>query len=87
MNVSPRLLLVRRGQEEESFHCGRVVVATATGETVLAIGDTDAPVFPRSAIKPMQAIPLVASGAAENLVLLMPRLHLRVDLTLDHRYT
>ena len=44
----------------------RVVVATATGETVLAIGDTDAPVFPRSAIKPMQAIPLVASGAAET---------------------
>ena len=42
MNVSPRLLLVRRGQEEESFHCGRVVVATATGETVLAIGDADA---------------------------------------------
>ena len=36
MNVSPRLLLVRRGQEEESFHCGRVVVATTTGETVLA---------------------------------------------------
>ena len=66
MNVSPRLLLVRRGREEESFHCGRVVVATATGETVLAIGDTDAPVFPRSAIKPMQAIPLVASGAAET---------------------
>ena len=66
MNVSPRLLLVRRGQEEESFHCGRVVVATTTGETVLAIGDTDAPVFPRSAIKPMQAIPLVASGAAET---------------------
>ncbi len=66
MNVSPRLLLVRRGREEESFHCGRVVVATTTGETVLAIGDTDAPVFPRSAIKPMQAIPLVASGAAET---------------------
>ena len=66
MNVSPRLLLVLRGQEEESFHCGRVVVATTTGETVLAIGDADAPVFPRSAIKPMQALPLVASGAAET---------------------
>ena len=66
MNVSPRLLIVRRGQEEESFHCGRAVVATATGKIVLAIGDVEAPVFPRSAIKPMQAIPLVASGAAET---------------------
>ncbi|HBU37371.1 MAG TPA: hypothetical protein DEB70_06140, partial [Planctomycetaceae bacterium] len=66
MNVSPRLLLVRRGQEEESFHCGRAVVVTATGETVLAIGDVEARAFPRSAIKLLQAIPLVASGAAEK---------------------
>ncbi|MGI9453694.1 MAG: asparaginase [Pirellulales bacterium] len=66
MDISPRLLVVRRGQEEESFHCGRAVVATATGETVLAIGDAEARAFPRSAIKPMQAIPLVASGAAEK---------------------
>ena len=66
MNVSPRLLVVRRGHEEESFHCGRAVVATATGKIVLAIGDAEAPIFPRSAIKPMQAIPLVASGAAET---------------------
>ncbi len=66
MNVSPRLLLVRRGREQESFHCGRAVVATATGETVLAIGDVEARAFPRSAIKPLQAVPLVASGAAEK---------------------
>jgi L-asparaginase II len=66
MDVSPRLLVVRRGQEEESFHCGRAVVATATGEAVLAIGDAGAPFFPRSAIKPIQAIPLVASGAVEK---------------------
>ena len=66
MDVSPRLLVVRRGQEEESFHRGRAVVATATRETVLSIGNIEAPVFPRSAIKPIQAIPLVASGAAET---------------------
>lgn len=66
MDMSPRLLVVRRGQEEESFHRGRAVVATAMGETVLSIGDVQAPVFPRSAIKPIQAIPLVASGAAET---------------------
>ena len=66
MDISPRLLDVRRGQEEESFHCGRAVVTTATGERVLSIGDVEASVFPRSAIKPLQAIPLVASGAAEK---------------------
>ena len=66
MDMSPRLLVVRRGQEEESFHRGRAVVATALGETVLSIGNIEAPVFPRSAIKPIQAIPLVASGAAET---------------------
>ncbi len=64
LNGSPRLLVVRRGQEEESFHCGRAVVTTATGERVSSIGDVEASVFPRSAIKPIQAIPLVASGAA-----------------------
>ena len=66
MNVSPRLLLVRRGREQESFHCGRAVVVNASGETVLAIGDVEARAFPRSAIKPLQAVPLVASGAAEK---------------------
>ena len=66
MDVSPRLLVVRRGQKEESFHRGRAVVATATGETVLSIGDIEAPVFPRSAIKPIQAIQLATSGAAEK---------------------
>ncbi len=66
MDISPRLLVVRRGQEEESFHRGRAVVATASGETVLTVGNIDASVFPRSSIKPIQAIPLVASGAADK---------------------
>ena len=66
MDISPRLLVVRRGQEEESFHRGRAVVATASGETVLTVGNIGASVFPRSSIKPIQAIPLVASGAADK---------------------
>ena len=66
MEVSPRLLVVRRGQEEESFHRGRAVVTTAAGEKVLTLGAVDAPVFPRSSIKPIQAIPLVTSGAADK---------------------
>ncbi|MDE1928402.1 MAG: asparaginase, partial [Burkholderiales bacterium] len=38
----------------------------ADGALQLQIGDIDRPVFPRSAIKVLQALPLVASGAAER---------------------
>ena len=66
MNVSPRLLVVCRGTEEESFHRGRAVVVNEAGERTLSIGDVEASVFPRSCLKPIQALPLVASGAADR---------------------
>ena len=87
MEVSPRLLVVRRGQEEESFHRGRAVVATAAGEKVLTLGAVDAPVFPRSSIKPIQAIPLVTSGAADKYGFRVLRLHSHVDRMEDHHFT
>ncbi|MEO5759070.1 MAG: asparaginase, partial [Mesorhizobium sp.] len=37
----------------------------ADGKSVLEIGDTSRPVFPRSAVKAIQALPLVESGAAD----------------------
>ncbi len=43
----------------------RVIVVDADGALVLAIGDVDQPVFPRSAVKSIQALPLVESGAAD----------------------
>ena len=66
MDVSPRLLVVRRGKKEESFHRGRAVVVNEAGERILSIGDVEASVFPRSCLKPIQALPLVASGAADR---------------------
>lgn len=66
MDVSPRLLVVRRGKKEESFHRGRAVVVNEAGERILSIGDVEAAVFPRSCLKPIQALPLVASGAADR---------------------
>jgi L-asparaginase II len=36
------------------------------GERILSMGDVEATVFPRSCLKPIQALPLVASGAAEK---------------------
>lgn len=64
---APVLAEVTRGGRVESVHRGAVVVVTADGRTVLAAGDTGRPVYPRSAVKAVQALPLVASGAADAL--------------------
>lgn len=62
---SPVLVEVTRGGAIESRHRGRVVVVDRTGTVVMSWGDVEAPVYPRSAVKPLQAIPLVESGAAD----------------------
>jgi L-asparaginase II len=64
--TNPVLVEVTRGERVESRHRGSVVVIDARGRKVLAIGDIDAPVYPRSAVKAIQALPLVESGAADT---------------------
>jgi len=61
---NPVLDEVLRGALVESRHAGVVAVGDADGATVLALGDATQPVYPRSAVKPIQALPLVESGAA-----------------------
>lgn len=61
---NPVLVEVTRGPRVESRHCGAVAVVDADGATVLALGDVARPVYPRSAVKPFQALPLIESGAA-----------------------
>jgi L-asparaginase II len=56
---------VTRGGAIESRHFGSAVIADAAGPR-WAIGEPDAWVFPRSAVKPIQALPLVESGAADR---------------------
>ncbi len=63
---NPVLVEVTRGPLVESRHCGAVSVSDAEGRSVLAVGDVAVPVFPRSAIKALQAIALVESGAADR---------------------
>jgi L-asparaginase II len=46
----------------ESVHHGSVVVIDPSGTPVLAVGDPDQPVFPRSANKPVQAVAMVRAG-------------------------
>jgi L-asparaginase II len=64
MEPNPFLVDVARGALVESRHRGRYIVCDADGGIVARGGDIDAPVFPRSAIKFLQALPLVESGAA-----------------------
>lgn len=63
--ANPVLVEVLRGAVVESAHRGAVAVCDADGKTVWEIGDTARPVFPRSAVKAIQALPLVESGAAD----------------------
>ena len=62
---NPVLVEVTRGELVESIHRGAIAVADAQGVIRFALGDVETPVYTRSALKPIQALPLVESGAAE----------------------
>lgn len=57
---------VTRGPFVESRHAVDIVIADAQGKLVQVHGSADRLVFPRSAIKALQAIPLLESGAADT---------------------
>ncbi|MCB5176367.1 MULTISPECIES: asparaginase [Microvirga] len=63
---NPFLVEVLRGDLVESRHRGSVSVIDADGATVLSLGDMERHVFPRSAVKALQALPLVESGIADR---------------------
>jgi L-asparaginase II len=64
---NPVVVEVMRGARVESLHRGAGAVVDADGGVALAFGEVDEPVFPRSAVKALQALPLVESGAADAL--------------------
>jgi L-asparaginase II len=66
---NPILVQAWRGGIVESAHRGAFAVVDAGGALRMALGDIERPVFPRSACKVLQALPLVASGAADALAL------------------
>jgi len=57
----PLAEVVRSGFAE-GYHRGSVVVLDAAGTVVAAAGDVTAPMFPRSANKPMQAVGMLGAG-------------------------
>jgi L-asparaginase II len=62
---NPVLVEVTRGNMVESRHRGMVVAIDGDGNELFSLGETAAAVFPRSACKAMQALPLMESGAAD----------------------
>lgn len=67
MNLDETLPIeVTRGSMVESVHEVDVCVSDALGNMVLRRGDPDRIVYARSAAKPLQALPLIETGAAER---------------------
>ena len=64
---NPVIAEALRGDRVESAHRGAGAVVDASGAIVMAFGDVERPVYPRSAIKALQALPLLESGAADRL--------------------
>jgi L-asparaginase II len=64
--ADPVLVEATRGEMVESRHRGAVAVVDAGGGITLALGDIERVIYARSAIKPLQALPLIESGAADR---------------------
>lgn len=63
---NPILIEVTRGTRVESSHTGAIAIVRANGEPALAVGDVARPVFARSAVKAIQCLPLIETGAADR---------------------
>jgi L-asparaginase II len=56
------LAVVERSGFIESRHAGSAVVLTGEGEVLRSLGDVTTPIFPRSSMKPFQAVAVMSSG-------------------------
>lgn len=65
--MNPVLVELQRGNMVESRHRGAFAVLDADGGVLLSVGDIDRPVYPRSAVKLLQALPLAESDAPARL--------------------
>jgi len=65
-DTAPVLIEVWRGGMVESRHRGAYAIVDSEGDVIAAQGDIDRPVYARSAIKPLQALPLIETGAADS---------------------
>jgi L-asparaginase II len=68
------LVEVRRGGVVESRHRGHVAAVDGDGRIVARLGEPETVTYLRSSAKPHQAIPLVATGAADRFQLTPPEI-------------
>jgi L-asparaginase II len=76
MPSNPILVQIVRGDMMESFYRGAYVVMDANGQTIDAVGNVKRRVYPRSSLKPIQALGMMHSGAAEAYRLTLPEIAL-----------
>jgi L-asparaginase II len=69
MQANPILAELTRGNWVENRHRGAFVVIDAKGQVIASAGDIERAIFPRSAIKSMQALAMVTSGAIDRFAL------------------
>jgi L-asparaginase II len=62
MQAGPVLLEASRNGMVESVHCGHLLVIDNLGKELLALGDLDSLIYPRSAVKSVQASAMVRAG-------------------------
>ncbi|WP_438446737.1 asparaginase [Gorillibacterium sp. sgz5001074] len=65
MSDSEILLHVTRGTLIESAHRGHIAVSDRTGRIFYSAGDPRKVIYARSSMKPIQALPIIESGAAD----------------------
>jgi L-asparaginase II len=65
-STNPVIAEIMRGGIVESMHRGAFAVVSAGGECIASSGDISSPIFPRSAFKAFQCVPVIASGAADR---------------------
>jgi L-asparaginase II len=66
MKTGEVLLEVVRNDLVESVHAGHLIILDASGNTVLQLGDVDSLIYPRSAVKSLQASAMLRAGAELN---------------------
>ena len=66
INPNPVIAEILRGTTVESQHRGAYAVVDSQGHLIRSAGDIRRPVFPRSAVKAFQCVPVIESGAADR---------------------
>ena len=74
--IAEPLLVITRGQIQESIHYGSIAVVDSDGRLIASYGDPQRVAFLRSSAKPFQVLPFVERGGIEHFGFTPPELAL-----------